>query len=96
MNLPAASYSAATSILQSTSSSAQPLVSPFAGMTLGGDPHEQTPIALPKGKGKSRRTKPAPRGRLHPLTTVSVLLLVAVGVVVALTLMLKRVLATGP
>jgi len=38
---------------------------------------------------------PAPRGRSHPLATASVLLLVAVGVTVALTLMLKRALAVG-
>jgi len=91
LNLPAASYSAATSILQHTSSA-----SPFAGMTLEGDPHEQTPVAVPTRKGKPRRAKmPAPRGRSHPLATASVLLLVAVGVTVALTLMLKRALAVG-
>lgn len=97
LNLPPASYSPATSILQPLSGvMARPVVeaSPFAGMTLGtADPHERTPVSVPKAKvGKPARKKatPKPSGHANMLALASVILLVAVGVAAALGLMLKR------
>jgi eukaryotic-like serine/threonine-protein kinase len=104
LNFPAASYCAATSILQPQSAvvrrpPAGP--SPFAAMTVGADPHEPTPVSVPTDKSKAKRRperrRPAPRGaaRVHPLTATSIILLIALGVAFALVLMMKRAIPTG-
>jgi serine/threonine-protein kinase len=99
LNIPAATYSPATSILQSQSvvmSRPPSEPSPFAGMTLGINTHERTPVAVPvtQGKGKKKPTTKTKRkkkpARLHPLTATCVLLLIALGVTFALVLMLRR------
>ncbi len=104
LNLPDVAYSPATSILQPLSAvTRRPPAeeSPFAAMTLDADPHERTPVAVSSVKAKGKKAvakkKPAARDatRLNPLTTVSVLLLIALGVAFALVLMMKRAMATG-
>lgn len=105
LNLPPVSYSAATSILQPLSGTHAPppaASSPFAELTAGAaDPHERTPVAVAKGKtgARLRRTpaRAARRGRtgLHPMAALSVLLLIAIGVALALTVLLKRA-VVGP
>jgi serine/threonine-protein kinase len=106
LNLPPVSYSAATSILHSPSGShppvAAPVPSPFEELTSRTDPHERTPIAMPKGKAATTKRRKAvakarPRGRnrLVAVAAFGVLLAIAVGVGFALTVMLKRATA-GP